>query len=300
MTFFHRLLAIAAACAASATWAIADPAPAATGAAALKARYADLRGNLENTAFGRPLQLVSSEEGRTQKGDVYGVLEYPFSVVSRGLGEAQSWCDVMILPYNTKHCHSSAAGSEKEIAVRIGRKADQDPKDAQLIGFRFHPQADSPEYFRVVLDAADGPLGTRDYRIVLEATPIDDNRTFLHLSYSYGYGTLSKVAMQAYLSTLGASKVGFTTDTRAGELVRGMRGVMERNTMRYALAIEAYLASLDTPREARVAKRLNDWFTATERYPRQLAEEDIDRARYLSMKQREYARMASVTTASGS
>src|SRR6185295_12156859 len=139
MTFFYRLLAIAAACAASATWALSDPAPAANGAAALKARYADLRGNLENTAFGRPLQLVSSEEGRTQKGDVYGVLEYPFAVVSRGLGEAQSWCDVMILPYNTKHCHASAAGSERELAVRIGRKADQDPKDAQLIDFRFHP-----------------------------------------------------------------------------------------------------------------------------------------------------------------
>ena len=105
--------------------------------------------------------------------------------------------------------------------------------------------------------------------------------------------------MQAYLATLGASKVGFTTDAGGG-LVRGMRGVMERNTMRYALAIEAYLATLDVPREARVAKRLNDWYSAIQRYPRQLGEDDIDRGRYLAMKQQEYARLASAKVAAGS
>ncbi|MND09503.1 hypothetical protein D3C83_328910 [compost metagenome] len=35
--------------------------------------------------------------------------------------------------------------------------------------------------------------------------------------------------------------------------------------------------------------RLEDWFSATERYPRQLRE--IERPEYLAMKEREYARM---------
>jgi hypothetical protein len=50
---------------------------------------------------------------------------------------------------------------------------------------------------------------------------------------------MSQIAMQTYLSTSGADKVGFTSEN--GKLVGGTRGVMERNTMRYFLAIDAYL-----------------------------------------------------------
>jgi hypothetical protein len=75
---------------------------------------------------------------------------------------------------------------------------------------------------------------------------------------------------------------------------------MERNTMRYALAIEAYLGSVDAPPESRVAKRLNDWYASTQRYPQQLGEDDIDRARYVAIKQKEYARLASAKVAAGS
>ena len=77
-----------------------------------------------------------------------------------------------------------------------------------------------------------------------------------------------------------------------------MRGVMERNTMRHFLAIEAYLASLDSPRERRVDQRLNTWFSATERYPRQLHE--IERGEYLAMKQREFGRLQAAAKAPAS
>jgi hypothetical protein len=71
--------------------------------------------------------------------------------------------------------------------------------------------------------------------------------------------------------------------------VGGMLGATERNTMRYFLAIDAYLASLAAPQEKRVDKRLNDWFAATEKYPRQLHE--MDRGEYLAMKQKETKRV---------
>ena len=45
-----------------------------------------------------------------------------------------------------------------------------------------------------------------------------------------------------------------------------------------------------------MTRRLNDWFTAVERYPRQL-NEDVGRADYLAMKQREFARVASAAKA---
>ncbi|MBC8021609.1 MAG: hypothetical protein H7Y14_00725, partial [Burkholderiales bacterium] len=261
-------------------------------AQALRARYEELRDKLERNAFGRPLYLASSEAGRTQKGEVYAVLDYPFAVVQRGLTEAQSWCDVLILPYNTKHCHATGRGASSVLTLRIGRKADQAPEAAHPIAFKYAAQA-SADYLRVVLEAGDGPLGTRDYRIVLEATPLDERRTFIHLGYSYGFSALSSLAMQMYLSTAGASKVGFTVTGQDGGgnpvYVGGMLGATERNTMRYFLAIDAYLGSLAAPEAQRVEKRLGDWFAAAEKYPRQLRE--MERSEYLAMKRKETSRL---------
>ncbi len=64
-----------------------------------------------------------------------------------------------------------------------------------------------------------------------------------------------------------------------------MRGVVERNTMRYYLAIEAYLGALTTPVPQQLEKRLNDWYSGIERYPLQLHE--IERSEYLAMKRSE-------------
>jgi hypothetical protein len=70
--------------------------------------------------------------------------------------------------------------------------------------------------------------------------------------------------------------------------IDGMRGLIERNTMRYYLAIEAYLGALSAPAAAQLDKRLNDWYAAVERYPLQLHE--ISLQEYLEMKRREYVR----------
>jgi hypothetical protein len=302
MRLVRPWIVLIAVCAAGASWALPEPAPRATvsatapeggSAPALKAVYERLRGNLESNAFGRPLVLQSSESGRAQNGDVYAVVDYPFAAVEKGLSEAQSWCDVMILPYNTKHCHATGSGANTILTMRIGRKADQAPEDAHPIAFKYTVPSQAADYLRVVLDAAEGPLGTRDYRIVLEATPVDGKRTFIRLGYSYGFSALSKFAMQAYLATAGAKKVGFTVTGKDREgnpvHVGGMLGATERNTMRYFLAIDVYLASLAVPEAQRVEKRLNDWYAASGKYPRQLSE--MERAEYLAMKRRETSRL---------
>jgi len=69
----------------------------------------------------------------------------------------------------------------------------------------------------------------------------------------------------------------------------GMLGALERNTMRYFLAIDAYLGSLSVPEDKRLQKRLSDWFAATEKYPLQLHE--MSRGEYLAMKQQESKRV---------
>ena len=67
-----------------------------------------------------------------------------------------------------------------------------------------------------------------------------------------------------------------------------VRGVVERNAMRYYLAIDAYLASLAAPEGEQVERRIQAWFNASERYARQLRE--MDRATYVALKRGEYER----------
>ena len=100
------------------------------------------------------------------------------------------------------------------------------------------------------------------------------------------------MAMLAYFNTAGRNKVGFSvTGTDQGGkpiYIDGMRGLIERNTMRYYLAIESFLGSLTAPKDAQFEKRINDWFTAVERYPRQLHE--MEKTDYFVMKRKEYLR----------
>ena len=144
----------------------------------------------------------------------------------------------------------------------------------------------------VELSADKGPMGTSNYFISLEAIPVG-NQSFIHLTYSYVLGMSGNLATKAYLTSAGRNKVGFTQTGTGGtqqssNYIGGIRGMLERNTMRYYLAIDTYLGSLSDPS----IKRLQNWFAATERYPLQLQE--ISRNAYLKMKQAELRRMGDI------
>ena len=251
-------------------------------AQALRARLEELRPALERNDFGRPLHIDSSEAGGAQRGTVHALVSHPFGTVADGLSQAQSWCGVMTLPFNVLRCEARG----DLLVVHIGRKPQTPVEDATRIELRFAVVARADDLLHVQLTAPTGPAGTRDYRIAFAATPADKGRTFVRMSYGYAHGTLSRLALQTYLSTSGADKVGFSKAD--GELVGGVRGVTERNTMRYFLAIEAYLDSLGAAPGERLRKRLERWFDATERYPRQLQE--MTREEYLALKTRAAAR----------
>ena len=276
--------------------ASAAPEPGAQGAAqALRERHAALKERLAHNAFQRPLVLESTQNAGDLKGEIYATVEHPFAAVEAALVRPADWCELLILHLNVKQCRAGeAAGRGATVAIALGRKHDQPIEQAYLVDFDYRVAARGADYLQVGLNAEKGPLGTSNYRIVLEAVPLDAGRSFLHLSYSYGYGFAARVAMQGYLATIGSDKVGFSVEGRDADgkpkLVGGVRGVVERNTMRYYLAIDAYLDSLGAPKGAQQDKRLRDWFAATERYATQLHELSEDE--YLSMKQRELARQA--------
>lgn len=290
MTMTSRLLAAALlALGLAAQAAVPSSSPeyrqSARGADALRARHAELAPRLASNAFGRPIHLESREGESNLRGEVFAVIDHSFEQVRDSLSQPRSWCDVMLLPFNTKGCTAQA----QALHVLIGRKKDTPAADAFRVDFHYALKSRDADYLDVALDAPSGPIGTRDYRIALEAAPLEGGRTFLHLSYSYAFGAMSRMAMSTYLATAGASKIGFSKDGQ-GSYVGGVRGVVERNTMRYFLAIDAFLDTLAAPADARVDKRIREWFAATERYPRQLHEMELDE--YVAMKRREYSRLA--------
>ena len=261
-------------------------------AVSLKARHASLREQLASNQFQRPLYLESSENSGELKGDIYARIEQPYVVVGPALRGMDRWCDILILPLNVKRCRASFPTAGDTLTLNIGRKFDQPLADAYLIEFNYKVVVAEPDYLQVVLHADEGPLGTSRYRIVLKVVQLDARSSFLHLSYSYAYGMVARVAMQGYLATTGRNKAGFSIVGRNANgqpvYMGGTRGVVERNTMRYYLAIEAYLGALSAPALEQPEKRLNDWYAGAERYPVQLHE--LERTEYLDMKHKEIQR----------
>ena len=264
--------------------------------AALQEKYRQLVRQPGKNQFQRPLYLDSTESPTRLAGDVHAVMDYPFAATQATFRSAANWCDVLILHINTKYCRSSVAADGTTLAVRIGRKEAQPLENAFAMAFDFRSSEPAKDYFEAELSADKGPLATTNYRILLQAVPVEGNKTFLHLGYSYEYGMAGRVATQAYLATAGRGKVGFTSAGDAADghanYIGGVRGVVERNTMRYYLAIDAYLGALSSPPGEQFERRIERWYDATEKFPRQLHE--VDRADYLTMKREEYRRQQAI------
>ena len=275
--------------------AVGLAAPDKSAATILSAKYETLNDTLRNNQFQRPLAIDSVESANHIKGDVYARIDHPYSAVNTALKVPTNWCDILILHQNTKYCKASSSLSGTALKLMIGKKISQPLGSAYEVNLGYRVLASDQNYLAVQLTADEGPMGTKNYRILLEAIPLTNNQTFLHFSYSYDYGFSGGMALKAYLATLGRHKVGFTLEgdsSRGSSTIGGMRGMVERNTMRYYLAIDSFLGALSVAPEKQLNKRLQDWYTATERYPRQLHE--ISRGTYLAMKQEEINRMASM------
>jgi hypothetical protein len=105
---------------------------------------------------------------------------------------------------------------------------------------------------------------------------------------------MSRAAVFGYLKTMGRKKVGFSVVGRDREgrpiYVRGVQGMIERNAMRYHLAVQAYLETLQVPECDRFERRIERWFDLTSAHQRQLFE--MVRDDYLRYKRRERAEQA--------
>ena len=57
----------------------------------LRAKYTELRPQLSNNQFQKPLYLDSTEAADTLTGDVYAVVDHPFTTAAPALSGAAEW-----------------------------------------------------------------------------------------------------------------------------------------------------------------------------------------------------------------
>lgn len=276
-----RLAAVLAVAAAASVAQAGEPEGSAL---ALRERFSAMK--VDASPFGLPLHLVSEQGDGSLRGDIHSRLDHRYEAVREALRRPARWCEIMILHPNVKGCRTlgPVQGEGGKIEVRLGRAEHP-------VEFGFRIVAATDDYFDLRLEAPTGPAGTTDYRIRVEAAPLDERTTLLHLAYSHGYGLKARLAMNAYFNTFGRDKVGFTVVGRNGDgkpvYVGDLRGGMERNAMRYYLAIRSYLEVLALPQQQRLDRSLRNFVAYTERWPLQLGEAPD----YAEVKQRDIARM---------
>jgi len=272
-------------------WLIAALPAQAQDSATLRARQAALAPLLAVNAYNRPIYIESVHNGGDLRGEVYAIEQQPFARVGPALQGMEHWCDILMLHLDVKMCRWSEAGPDV-LSVSTARKFDQPLESAATVEFSYRVIASTADYLQVQLHADKGPMGTHDYHIVLEAVALDARTSFLHLSYAYAQGFGGRIAMEAYLATLGRKKVGFTVTDHKPDgqpvFIGNVRGLVERNCMRYFLAIDAFLTAYGLPPAEQLESRLREWHAGTELYPVQLRE--MEREDYLAMKRREIQR----------
>lgn len=261
--------------------------PALAGSAAdLRETYKEIETDIFNNNYGSPLYLKSSTSKNSMRGDIYGVFYHPYKTVSKNLATLPNWCDIMPQHLNIKACTYQYVKNQCRLNFYSGRKFYEKADDVYRLDYQFKVAALNERYFNAALNSKEGPLNTKDYIINVEAIPLTDSSTFFHLSYEYKYGFLARIAMTSYFSTLGRNKVGFTAEgtNKDGQplYIKGFRGVIERNAMRYYFSIQSFLETQQEPLETRFKKRISHWYDLTETHHKQLYE--MDKKDYLKYK----------------
>ena len=280
------------------------------GFVAMQEAYEQYKASMNKNVYQEPLYIKSAFDEDLASGEIYALISHDFRSVSSHLINAGQWCDMLVLHVNVKGCYEMSRGKasndstdrssvgENEITLFVGRNHYQPIKDAHVMHYDVTVNERTENYMKATLSSESGPFGTSEYLLEFEVIPLADNTSFMHFKYSYRYGLLAKVALGGYLATLGRNKVGFTVDKYDENnnpiYVKGMQGIVERNSMRYFIAIRAFLDTYSLKKEA-WNQRIEHWYELALPYKRQL--EEINDGKYLTTKHQEYDNKVSLETA---
>ena len=230
---------------------------------------------------GQPLTIRSNTSDKQLRAEIFAVHQYSFSELVNKLSVPKQWCQFITLHLNIKACVYRTL-PHQSLSFFAGRKFYEPAEDAFELEYRFEIKTVTNNYFKLNLSAEEGPFGTQDYLIELELLKVK-NEVLIHMALSYQTSFSSRLGTSVYLKTIGADKIGFSQIKNSDdefEYIQGIEGIIERNVMRYYLALSTYLRS-DSRQQMTKA-----WFNATELFAKQLHE--VELADYLDAKQLEY------------
>ena len=255
----------------------------------LSGRYPELQEAARRGPFGLPLQVRSEERETLVSAEIHGIIDHPFRALAATFTDPGGWCDFLVLNPNIKTCTFRREAQESLLTLYIGSKSYRAPESATEQVYRFLVRARQPEYVAISLTAPRGLLGTTAHRFEFEAGSVA-GKTVVALSSSFEPSMLSKLLTGIYLSTLGRNRIGFSREaTEAGVpagYVRGVKGMIERNVMRYYLALKAFLDTSDRPADRQFEARASLAYDLMDLYPAQLRQ--MKKAEYLDIKSREH------------
>ena len=263
----------------------------------MQSLYRSLQPRLAQSPFQRELALDSTEASERLSGDIYATLDAPLANLELVNRSPLRWCEILLLLSNTKSCVVGRQDEAPSLQMRMGTKGPQALATTTPMNFKFETSAPQATVLETRLSSNSGPMGTKDGKLSVQAIAVGPNKSFIHLHYSYSSSLAGRLATGVYLQTLGRGKVGFSKEqaeaSRPADAhwVGGVRGIIERNTMRYFMGLSCALqfAGTEAPTQ-RFAQMAPCWYDDTERYPQQLHE--MGRSEYLEMKRAEYGRDA--------
>jgi hypothetical protein len=240
---------------------------------ALLEKFQRLENKSPYSLHGISSYLDSFDEKNISGVDIYGVIEYPFEFVEKEFMAHANWCNIVILHPNIKACTYWGTDNNWRLILFNADKAEQTLANASPIEFKWSINR-QPGYFDILLRASEGPYSTKNHLFELEAAPRDEHRTLVHLRYSYEYGVLTSIFMKSYFAIFGGSKVGFSVTGKDSNnnpvYASGIRGLNERNVVRYYFAILAYMETRHSPVELSFEKSIGRWHDLASQYKKQL------------------------------
>jgi len=253
-----------------------------TGRESLINKYRKIEKKLEKNSGPVPFYMESSVSKNASRVDIYGTINYPFSLIKDEFLAPTNWCEIVFPHPDIKACTYKKIDDGWLLNIYHINKFSEPLEDAYQMKFVYLVSELHPQYFDVALTALEGPSHTKDHQFGIEAIPLEENMTFIHLRYSFGYSALGYFLMKIF----GGGKVGFSeigTDSEGNPVyVGGLRGAVERDVACYYLAILAYLDTLKMPAEQRFEKRVSKWDDLAALYKKQLLE--MQEGGYLSYK----------------
>jgi hypothetical protein len=242
------------------------------------------------------LYLQSTVGEMRARGEVLASLALPLAQVRAALRTPRSWCLLLMLHPNVWDCEVPGTGQvETTLQILMGQQRVALLGSSHRLALGWKVARDDDSGLELELMAEQGPMGTRDYRIAARIEALDETHSALELRYSSVFTRTGLWLAELYVTTAGRHRIGFTVeglDSQGQPVhVRGLRGSVERNTMRFHLAVESWLGVQALPPEQRIPRAIAAWFDGCERHAAQLLE--LEREAYVQMKRQQYSLRAS-------